>query len=230
MKPNKIILCLALISSSFVLSPTVVDAQPVFVTYASLDLEVAQAESIYRGTVSDCAGEFIETPGGYFGGYQDDGTRRPDGFMRYTITVKVDEVLKGKPATTLELVQKTSAEDKRFKQWAEAHTSFLWLIGGPGWSNLGGGGSEANEPHWYTIRLGDAVPHEHGYTSDPPVYLMDFTLLTDPKEILAHAPDLQNCRSKNRFDLTKSVQFRTAQFGVRCLCRCSPDSKKSPVN
>ena len=116
---------------------TTAKGQPVFTSYQSLEQRVAQAGSIYRGAVSKCTGVFIETPNGSFGGYRDDETRRPDGDMHYTVTVKVVEVLKGKPSPTLELIQEPDAGDKRFKQWADAHTSFLWFIGGDQSSNLG---------------------------------------------------------------------------------------------
>jgi hypothetical protein len=162
--------------------------QPVFVTYDSLELRVAQAHSIVRGTVSNCTGAFIERPGGYYGGTRPDGSRRPDGVMCYTITVKVDEVLKGKRSRTIELVQETITDDKRFEQWAEHHTSFLWFGFEPNsptrsWSNLRGVDAQTNV--WTTIRLSDPVPGETMFSRDPPIYSMDFIHLTNSNEILA---------------------------------------------
>jgi len=75
--------------------------------------------------------------------------------MRYTITVQVDEIIKGKAEQTIEVAQETMLGDKRFGDWAEQHNSFLWFFGDNEWSNLGG-----SNPQWSTIRLGEAVPAE----------------------------------------------------------------------
>src|SRR6266571_382590 len=176
----KIIPSLALVLGGIVFSTRPAKAQPGLAIYHSLEARVAQAQSVVRGTISNCSGHFIERQSGYYGGHQEDGTQRPNGVMKYTITVQVDEVIKGKAARTIELVQETFVDDKRFEQWADHHTSFLWFFGDKTWSNLGG-----HDPQWSTIRLGEAVPAERGFSSDQPVYLMDFSPLADPKEILA---------------------------------------------
>jgi hypothetical protein len=195
--------------AAVILEASAARAQPVYRTYQSLEARAAQAKSIYRGTVSECVGVFVERPGGGFGGNREDGSRRPDGVMRYTIRVKVDDVLKGKPSPALELIQETSAGDDRFKQWSDAHTLFLWFIGCDQSSNLGqspffvgeSGFSTEKPTPWHTIRLGKAVPAEKGYTEDSPVYLMDFTHLTEPQEIL------DNVRSLAKSPAKKTVQF-----------------------
>src|ERR1041385_7228459 len=99
MKP-KLLLGLAMVLTGVVFSTTTAKAQPVFRTYRSLEARVAAAQCIVRGTISNCSGIFIERRGGYGA----DGTVRPDGVMRYAITVQVDEVIKGKSARTMELV------------------------------------------------------------------------------------------------------------------------------
>ena len=99
--------------------------------------------------------------------------------MRYTITVQVDEIIKGKAEQTIEVAQETMLGDRRFGEWAEQHNSFLWFFGDNEWSNLGG-----SNPQWSTIRLGEAVPAEAGWSKDHPAYLMDFAEVTRPEEIL----------------------------------------------
>src|ERR1017187_9152504 len=180
---SRFLLCFALVLTGVVFLARTAKAQPVFWTYRSLEARVATAQCVFRGTISNCSGTFIERRGGYFGGYRDDGTMRPDGVMRYAITVQGDEVIIGKSASTMELVTKTLADDKRFDQWADQHTSFLFLIGDEEFSNLAGNIGGTN--HWSTIRLGKAVSAEANFSGDHPLYLMDLTQLTNAKTILA---------------------------------------------
>lgn len=111
--------------------------------------------------------------------------------MKYTITVQVEEVIQGKAGQTIKLAQETMVGDKRFDEWAEQHTSFLWFSGDNEWSNLGG-----RDPQWSTIRLGEAVPAEHGWSKDHPVYLMDFAEVTGPEKILASRENLRRGSEK----------------------------------
>lgn len=182
MKP-KLLLRLALVLSGVAFFACPARAQPIFPIYRSLETQVAEAQSIFCGSVSNCSGTFIERQDGFAGGYRRDGTERPKGVMKYTITVQINETIKGSLAKTIELVEETEAGDNRFEQWAGQHTTFLFFIGGTSWSNLGGNLSETNG--WHTIRLGAAVPGERFWSSDAPVFLMDFTCLTNSKAILA---------------------------------------------
>jgi hypothetical protein len=183
-------------------------AQPVYYTLDSLDLRVARAEFIFTGTISNCTATFTDRPGDRIGGSRQLGIRRPEGAVRYTITVSVGEVLKGKPARTIDLFQETSVDDKRFDQWAKKHTLFLWFgapasAGGSAWSNLRGIDLDANS--WSTIRLGAPVPSESTYTSDSPVYTMEFERVTDPKDILARVRKA----AKQKIDPVEIHNFKT---------------------
>jgi hypothetical protein len=203
---RKLFQFLALVAG-FTLFGGIVGAQPIFPHYDSLELRAARAQNIVRGTVSKCTGTFVERRGGYNGGYGEDGKARPDGVMRYTITVKVDEVLKGKSIRTLELVQETWAGDKRFEQWGEHHTSFVWFNEGDitkstTWSNLQGIDGQTNK--WNTIRLGEPVPAESHSSSDSPIYAQDFTRVTDPKDLVARVRKL----AKDRSDPSRVHTFR----------------------
>src|SRR5436305_640376 len=111
---SKTLLALAFVSSLIAFFPATTEGQPVFRTYQSLEARIAQARSVVRGSISQCSGAFIERQGGYFGGRDEAGRRRADGVMRYVITVQVLEAIKGNAPKTIELVQETSADDKRF--------------------------------------------------------------------------------------------------------------------
>lgn len=194
-----------LLLTGLLIGAVMAHAQPLSITYQSLELRVAQAEAVYRGTVSNRTAVFVEAPDSLFGGYREDGTKRPDGYMRHTITVTVDEVIKGKPLKTLSLVQDISFDDKRIAQWAESHTAFLWFNGGSAWSNLGAFSPLTNAPHWITIRLDKPVPAEAGWSTDSPIYSMDFTHLTDSKEMLARVRTL--AKSQKSVAQTHKFQF-----------------------
>jgi len=182
-------------------------AQPAYVTYNSLELRVVQAQSIVRGTISNLTRTVLAPPRGFRtnmallnGKWQSLVSQIPDDGISYTFTVHVDEVLKGHPPQTIEMTQVTRGFDKRFEQWAEQHTSFLWFLGDPTWSNLGGCGTRSNAVCCSTIRLGEPVPGESVYSGDPPV-IADFRPVTDPNEILARTRKLakQPAASTNVF-------------------------------
>jgi len=178
-------------------------AQPVYVTYHSLELRVVLAQSIVHGTITNLTRTVLVPPNGYRTNFSlVDGALKPstlqlsDGAVRYTFTVCVDEILKGHPPKTIEIVQETRDFDKRFDQWAEQHTAFLWFVGDPTWSNLGGRGLQSNAPFCSTIRLGEPVAGERIYGGDPPV-IADFLPVIDPKEILARTRKLAKQRTSS---------------------------------
>ncbi len=117
-----------------------------------------------------CSSKFEPKQGGYSGGYDEKGKRRPDGFMHYTITLKITEVIKGDVPATITIKVQTMADDKRFEGWAKAKTEFLWLTGEPTMfkathEKLGTLGA---------IQLGAAVPEQEFFGAAFPVLSMDF--------------------------------------------------------
>jgi hypothetical protein len=156
-------------------------AQPVFRTYSSLELRALRAKAIFRGVVDSAEGTFFERPGGFFGGRRPDGTIRPDGVMRYAVTVHVLERLKGATPERVVFSTETSADDRRFASWAAQRTEFLFLVEDGAVSNLRGVLGVAKLS---TIRLGKPVPEESGYTSDDPVILTDGTVVEGRERIL----------------------------------------------
>ena len=87
-----------------------------------------EATRLYDGTaftfVNDFTVKVIVPPGGQ----SPEGTVWPDGIVEYTITVKVDEVLKGKAPDNVEFVRRTSAFDTTYDEWFKARTPFLWFV------------------------------------------------------------------------------------------------------
>jgi hypothetical protein len=205
-----------IIFCAIAVSTTLLEAQPVFKTYYSLEGRVAQAQALVRGRVICCSN--------YVGGYREDGTQRPDGFKIYTITVKVDDILKGRTPTTLQFSAEASAEDKRYQQWESHRTSFLFFIGDGAWSNLGGAIWETNRLS--TIRLGKSIPAENGYSSDPPVYLMNFTSLTNAKAILAEARKFAKIKPQRDLQFHKFDRFPNGPLWTSLLVPVQPTLEK----
>ena len=156
-----------------VVSAAIVGAQPVITVHRSIELRVAEAQFVVRGTISHLTRTVPEPP--------------PDGEAIYTITVKVDEVIKGPPRATTEFIAKTIASDDEFERFAARRTAFLCF-----------GNTSAAEttndktlpPRWDAIVLGPRLvpePTVKGPVDFPPILSMDFTCLDDPKEILSRA-------------------------------------------
>lgn len=169
-------------------------AQPVFTLHRSVELRVAQAEFVVRGTIANLSRTVLCLPGGYVtnsmwsdGVERFYGTQMPDGIVSYTIAVKVDEVIKGPRRTTTEFVAHTSVRDDRFEHWAARRASFLCF------GNASMPEALTNKPLaflWNAISLGPPFAGEQtikGMVDFPPVFSMDFACLDDPEEILARA-------------------------------------------
>ena len=100
------------------LSAATAAAQPVFTLHRSIELRTAQAQFVVRGTISHLARIVLVPPGGYAtNSVRIDGHEkqyrdfRPDSEALYTITIKVDEIIKGPRRGTAEFVATTMASD-----------------------------------------------------------------------------------------------------------------------
>lgn len=151
-------------------------------TYTSLEALVAQAESVVRGSIIKVSRQ-IKVPKH---GRLPNGTLWPSGLVQYTLTVKVDEVLKGKKTEELQLVRETSAYDQRCTQWCDARTELLWFLGQRDtYANTTDNDADRK---WGLLRLGKPVPDERSYKEHaPPIFSMDFRVLKQRDEILAAA-------------------------------------------
>jgi hypothetical protein len=150
------------------------DAQTT-VTYWTLEARIGEAEGVVRGPIAKVSRKVIVPPGGQ----TPDGTPWPDGIVEYTITVKVDEVLKGNTKDNVEFVRRTSALDTTYDEWFKARTPFLWFLAR---------NKEAVSVSG-ALRLGEPVAAEATYRTgyEPPLFSMDFTVLKGATEILPRA-------------------------------------------
>jgi hypothetical protein len=144
-------------------------------TYWTLEARIAQADAVVLGTLSRVARRVIVPPGGA----SPDGTVWPDGIDEVTVTIKVDEVLKGKVGDACEFTRTTTAYNRTYDGWLKACTPFLWFLTREKERVAGANG----------IRLGKAVEAESGYRTgyEPPLFSMDLAVLREADDILKHA-------------------------------------------
>ncbi len=121
-------------------------------TFTSLEALVAEADDVFRGPIIKLTRD-VKVPKN---GKLPNGTLWPSGLVEYTFTVRVDERLKGNKTGEVQLVRETSAYDKRYIQWHQSKTEFLWFLGQRDkYSNT----TDADRDRkWGTLRLGQEVP------------------------------------------------------------------------
>src|ERR1051326_8922026 len=144
-------------------------AQPVIAVDRSIELRMAEAQFVVRGTISHLTRTVLEPP--------------PDGEVLYTITVKVDEVIKGPRRTTAEFIAKSRFLRGEFERWAARRVSFLCF----GHVPTAETNNDILPQPWDAIDLGPRLPGDQlikGLVDFPPILSMDFLCLDDPKEIL----------------------------------------------
>src|ERR1043165_8285590 len=93
------------------LSAATAAAQPVFTLHRSIELRPAHAQFVVRGTISHLSRTAPDSP--------------PEGEAIYTITVQMDEVIKGPRRRAAEFIAKTMISDDEFERFAARRTSFL---------------------------------------------------------------------------------------------------------
>jgi hypothetical protein len=170
------------------------------VLYESIEARVAGAESVFRGSICGLTRAVIVPEGGRATNYttEPNGVRtphiiegNPNGEVNYAIQVKVEEVLKGPPRTNFAFVEEKCFDfDRRWDQWAEQRTPFLWFVGGSrtAFTDVNTGQYTAvPNSGWSNIRLGKAVPAEKMFTKPGLTVSSDFTCLTEPEEVLKRA-------------------------------------------
>lgn len=149
----------------------------------SIEAKVGQAGTVFLGRITNFTRTVLVPRDG----------RNPNGKVRYTVEVRVEEVLKGMPPQPAEFSEETAGFDERIEHWREERTSFLWFIGGTqtvrSYTSQGRSESYTNMPvgGWRHLRLGEAVPREEWFGAQDPIFSMDFTCLTNADEILSRA-------------------------------------------
>lgn len=173
MKP-KLLLCLALFSISFFNS----SAQPGPQYVESLDAMVVKAPLIVRGYFSADTRTFSSR----------------EGLFKYTLTVHVDEVLKGHPQNPVELtVDVYDSVTNEVQQWIGRQTPFLYFINT----------NNFTLPPFprQLVRLDGTLNRFSRFSIQPPITLMDSTKLTNSADILAYTRKIakQRLNSTNTF-------------------------------
>ena len=187
-------------------------------TFTSLEALVAKAEDVVRGPIVKVARD-VKVPKN---GKRADGTELPDGLVEFTFTVRIDETLRGKKAGETELVRTTSAYDMRYTQWCDAKTEFLWFLGRQdAYSNVTHGDMDHK---WGALRLGEPVPGDRLYGSHtPPIFAMDFRVLTSREDILAAA---RNVAASIVRSTRKRIAFATIDLPRDIAVRCRATSAR----
>ena len=151
-------------------------------TFTSLEALVADAEDVVRGPIVKVLRD-VKVPRE---GKDADGKEWPNGLVEYTLTVRIDETLRGKKGGEIELVRSTEVYDTLCTQWGAAKTEFLWFLGQRDvYANVTYGDTDRK---WGALRLGEPVASERDYgTNNPPIFAMDFRVLTSREDILSAA-------------------------------------------
>ncbi|MEX2244734.1 MAG: hypothetical protein WD716_12930 [Fimbriimonadaceae bacterium] len=112
-------------------------------THPSLQAVLSPAVGVFTGTIVNVTKRIA----GHDGQKPGDDEIYPKGNTIYTMTVKVDEVLKGKPGKTVVLDGESPDGNGRWQEWMDQRTKFLWITG-PGdydeWSTVAGLTNPAN--------------------------------------------------------------------------------------
>jgi streptogramin lyase len=145
-------------------------AQPGRIDLRSLEVRMAEATCVVRGTIGNLKRAEVVPPGG---------------LVRYEVTVAIEEVLKGSPRQVFGLVRETSGRDETYDQWFRRQTSFLWFIGPHENTDSRQGNEEAQTNGWDFFPLSEPV--KSTYSREGFVYFMDLTCHTNAAEILARA-------------------------------------------
>ncbi|NQT39357.1 MAG: hypothetical protein HQ581_17805, partial [Planctomycetes bacterium] len=167
-------------------------------TLASLEWLAADADVVVRGSIVDVSRD------------------PPDGqWVWLTVTLKVDETLKGEHAPRVKFAVRTLTADERYQQWKDSGQQQMWFLAGTNdaMKPYGGGG-------WSMIRLGPAVPGEAIFSRfPPPIMTMDLSVLEEPDEILKAArAAVRDGRQRKRARrhsiwLPRAVAQRTGRSG-----------------
>lgn len=163
-------------------------AQPSSRYFWTVEARVGQADQVIVGTISKMLCKTIVAPGGV----DKIGATWPNGQFEYTLTLKVNETLKGNLNGIVDDLrpQFTTWADERYDHWMRAETSMLCLLGPTPERGQG--------RDWDFVPLGERVPAERDWSNRRrgPHYSKDFRLLKDNEEVLACARAYAKTSSK----------------------------------
>lgn len=142
------------------------------ITHRTVETILARSDAAFRGVIVDCKRVVTVPRDG-----KREGSSYPDGFADVTLTVRVDEVFKGKPGKRVVLTRETTATDERYGSWADQKTEFLWVLpAGPRSRSLN---------DWSHVRIGAPVRAEWLYRSSSlPLLSNEFKIVRTQAEFL----------------------------------------------
>jgi hypothetical protein len=180
-------------------------------THRSLDAKVAQADLIVRAKVDNVVrGKVSEQR------------------VWLDVTLKVEEALKGIAPEQLTVGLETLKGDERWEQFAEAGQEQLWFlmdskrpIPGEDPEDAPILTKHAYKPidYWFRIRLGPEVADETSFSRPPPpLFTMDFEVLTKPEEVVAATRRIvgiepKECPGLYSFRIPRSLAERVGRSG-----------------
>ena len=172
------LLCVATLIAAVL--PGGLNAQPIGHTYVSLEAQISQANDVLIGSIADIREKVLIKPGGV----DESGVHVSEGVSTFTITLKVDEVIKGEVAKNPELrIQCSPKSARHYQRCAKTKTSGLWFLGpAPKADDV--------DRKWEFFSLtplpaAEIDPHSTRYP--PPMFVNDLSILRSKKEILTRA-------------------------------------------
>jgi len=182
-------------------------------TYTSLEARIHTAESVYYGRIASLERTVIVPRNGK--APQGNWTI-PDGVVRYTLTIDVDETLKGNQRRRVQLVAQTSDYDRRHRQWRDLATTFIFFVQHPDQAEGRKPIDNLWPPPWTYLRLENPAPAERKYSSaGPPLFSHDGTVLRESAEVLDRARKFARAYSDVGATHSSVIPHRMAG-------RCSP--------
>ena len=159
-----------------------IDAQPIGTTLTTLEARFAMADRVFTGHISEVRRRVLNRPK-IRNGKPDWGSGSR---VEYTLSVKVDETLKGAEGEKVVTLQTIVGNrvDERYQQWAEAKTMGLWFVG----TSLFLGNQ-----NWEFLPLGDLVDAEKAHPTArhaPPMLANDLSIMDSGEAILERARKL----------------------------------------
>lgn len=174
MHPSKPFHSTPLCLLGLVLSSGSAAAQPLSTFLRTIEARVARADHVVVATIDKVSHEVLDVKRGSPLG----------GPFKYTLTLKIGEVLKGDLKGTVDGLRARHdwRADDRYEEWSKARTTLLCFLGPTP--------KEGARREWDFIPLGKRVPAEdrQGEQRDnPPLFSMDFTVLKNEEDVLARA-------------------------------------------
>ena len=161
------------------------NAQPIEHDYVSLEAQISQANDVLIASIADIGEEVLVKPGGF----DESDNYVSEGVSTFTITLKVDEVIKGEVEKNPQVrIQCSPKSVRHYQRCAIAKTSGLWFLGpAPKAVDV--------DRKWEFFSLTSLPADEidsHSARYPPPMFANNLSILQTKKEILATGESLRS--------------------------------------